>query len=110
LRHISWTATARRHKLTTRQYQIERDQTVIIALDAGRRPRRRGGGGHRHYGCGRRYGTLGRAREPPLRRLEAFVDVRRQAHGERRRHQHDRLHPAGREERAREGARTPHPR
>ncbi|HEV7699893.1 MAG TPA: DUF58 domain-containing protein [Pyrinomonadaceae bacterium] len=36
LRHISWTATARRHKLTTRQYQIERDQTVIIVLDAGR--------------------------------------------------------------------------
>lgn len=36
LRHISWTATARRHKVTTRQYQIERDQTVIIALDAGR--------------------------------------------------------------------------
>lgn len=36
LRHISWTATARRGKLTTRQYQIERDQTVMIALDAGR--------------------------------------------------------------------------
>ena len=36
LRHISWTATARRGKLTTRQYQIERDQTVLIALDAGR--------------------------------------------------------------------------
>lgn len=36
LRHISWTATARRTKLTTRQYQIERDQAVIIALDAGR--------------------------------------------------------------------------
>lgn len=36
LRHISWTATARRSKLTTRQYQIERDQTVIITLDAGR--------------------------------------------------------------------------
>ena len=36
LRHISWTATARRAKLTTRQYQIERDQTIIIALDAGR--------------------------------------------------------------------------
>src|SRR5436190_5973771 len=36
LRHISWTATARRSKLTTRQYQIERDQTVIIAVDAGR--------------------------------------------------------------------------
>src|SRR5437667_10382844 len=36
LRHISWTATARRNKLTTRQYQTERDQTVMIALDAGR--------------------------------------------------------------------------
>ena len=36
LRHISWTASARRGKLTTRQYQIERDQTVLIALDAGR--------------------------------------------------------------------------
>lgn len=36
MRHISWTATARRSKLTTRQYQIERDQTVMIAIDAGR--------------------------------------------------------------------------
>ena len=36
LRHISWTATARRGKLITRQYQIERDQTIFIALDAGR--------------------------------------------------------------------------
>ncbi len=36
LRHISWTATARRSRLTTRQYQIERDQTVVIAIDAGR--------------------------------------------------------------------------
>jgi uncharacterized protein (DUF58 family) len=36
LRHVSWSATARRGKLTTRQYQIERDQTVIVALDAGR--------------------------------------------------------------------------
>jgi uncharacterized protein (DUF58 family) len=36
LRHISWMATARRSKLTTRQYQIERDQTVMIAIDAGR--------------------------------------------------------------------------
>ena len=36
LRHVSWTATARRNKLTTRQYQIERDQNIIIALDAGR--------------------------------------------------------------------------
>jgi len=36
LRHVSWTATARRGKLTTRQYQVERDQTILIALDAGR--------------------------------------------------------------------------
>jgi uncharacterized protein (DUF58 family) len=36
LRHISWTATARRGRLTTRQYQIERDQTILIAMDAGR--------------------------------------------------------------------------
>ncbi len=36
LRHLSWTATARRGKLTTRQYQVERDQTILIALDAGR--------------------------------------------------------------------------
>lgn len=36
LRHISWTATARRAKLTSRQYQIERDQTILIAVDAGR--------------------------------------------------------------------------
>lgn len=36
LRYISWPATARRSKLTTRQFQIERDQTVIIAIDAGR--------------------------------------------------------------------------
>jgi uncharacterized protein (DUF58 family) len=36
LRHISWSATARRGKLTTRQYQIERDQTILIALDSGR--------------------------------------------------------------------------
>lgn len=36
MRHISWTATARRSKLTTRQYQIERDQNLILALDAGR--------------------------------------------------------------------------
>ena len=36
LRHVSWSATARRGRLTTRQYQIERDQTIFIALDAGR--------------------------------------------------------------------------
>ncbi len=36
MRHVSWTATARRGKLVTRQYQMERDQTILIALDAGR--------------------------------------------------------------------------
>lgn len=36
LRHVSWTATARRGRLVTRQYQIERDQTILVALDAGR--------------------------------------------------------------------------
>jgi uncharacterized protein (DUF58 family) len=36
LRHVSWSATARRGKLTTRQYQIERDQTILIVLDSGR--------------------------------------------------------------------------
>jgi uncharacterized protein (DUF58 family) len=36
LRHVSWSATARRGKLVTRQYQIERDQMILIAIDAGR--------------------------------------------------------------------------
>jgi uncharacterized protein (DUF58 family) len=36
LRHVSWTATARRGRLVTRQYQVERDQTILIAIDAGR--------------------------------------------------------------------------
>lgn len=36
LRHVSWTATARRGRLTTRQYQIERNQSVMIVIDAGR--------------------------------------------------------------------------
>jgi uncharacterized protein (DUF58 family) len=36
LRHISWTATARRGKLTTRQYQIERNQSIVVMIDAGR--------------------------------------------------------------------------
>lgn len=36
LQHVSWTATARRGKLVTRQYQIERDQTILVAIDAGR--------------------------------------------------------------------------
>ena len=36
LRRISWSATARRGKLTTRQYRVERDQTILIAIDGGR--------------------------------------------------------------------------
>jgi uncharacterized protein (DUF58 family) len=35
-RDISWPATARRHQLITRTYQMERSQTVWIVLDAGR--------------------------------------------------------------------------
>ena len=36
LRDICWTATARRHHLTTRLFEIERSQAVWIVLDAGR--------------------------------------------------------------------------
>lgn len=36
LRTISWSATARRHQLITRTFQVERSQTVWIAIDAGR--------------------------------------------------------------------------
>jgi uncharacterized protein (DUF58 family) len=35
-RNVSWTATARRSKLITRVFQVERSQTVWIVLDAGR--------------------------------------------------------------------------
>ena len=35
-RNISWTATARRSKLITRVFQVERSQTLWIVLDAGR--------------------------------------------------------------------------
>ncbi|MGC1385802.1 MAG: DUF58 domain-containing protein, partial [Candidatus Acidiferrales bacterium] len=35
-RDISWTATARRHSLVTRVFEIERSQVVWIVLDAGR--------------------------------------------------------------------------
>ncbi|MGH9648742.1 MAG: DUF58 domain-containing protein [Bryobacteraceae bacterium] len=35
-RDIYWPATARRHQLTTRTYQVERSQPVWIVLDAGR--------------------------------------------------------------------------
>ena len=44
LRHVSWTATARRGRLTTRQYQVERDQTILVMLDAGRLMTTRVGG------------------------------------------------------------------
>jgi uncharacterized protein (DUF58 family) len=36
LRHISWMATARRGRLITRQYQVERNQSIVVMLDAGR--------------------------------------------------------------------------
>ncbi len=35
-RHIDWKATARRAKLITREFTIERSQTVITLIDAGR--------------------------------------------------------------------------
>jgi len=36
LRNVSWTATARRGKLVSRQFTVERSQQVWIVLDAGR--------------------------------------------------------------------------
>jgi uncharacterized protein (DUF58 family) len=36
LRHVSWTATARRGRLITKQYQIERNQSIVVMIDAGR--------------------------------------------------------------------------
>jgi uncharacterized protein (DUF58 family) len=36
IRHISWPATAKRGKLITRQYTIERSQNILVMLDAGR--------------------------------------------------------------------------
>lgn len=36
IRDICWTATARRHQLTTRIFEMERSQAVWIVLDAGR--------------------------------------------------------------------------
>jgi uncharacterized protein (DUF58 family) len=35
-RDISWTATARRHQLITRVFQVERSQSVWLVVDAGR--------------------------------------------------------------------------
>lgn len=36
IRHISWAASARRGKVITRQYTIERSQNVVVLLDTGR--------------------------------------------------------------------------
>jgi uncharacterized protein (DUF58 family) len=36
IRHISWAATARRGKLITRQYTVERSQNIVVLLDTGR--------------------------------------------------------------------------
>ena len=36
MRDVCWTATARRHQLTTRVFEIERSQAVWVVLDAGR--------------------------------------------------------------------------
>jgi len=35
-RKIDWKATARRHKVIARTYQLERDQSIVFMLDAGR--------------------------------------------------------------------------
>ncbi len=43
-RHICWTAAARRGKLVSRVYQIERSQTIWIVIDSGRLMRARVGG------------------------------------------------------------------
>src|SRR5207248_524915 len=41
IRDICWTAAARRGKLVTRLFQIERSQTVWLVIDAGRLMRAR---------------------------------------------------------------------
>jgi uncharacterized protein (DUF58 family) len=43
LRQIDWRATARVRKLTSREYQDERDQSVVFLLDCGRRMRAQDG-------------------------------------------------------------------
>jgi len=37
LRRIDWKATSRMHRLISRDYQDERDQTILLVLDCGRR-------------------------------------------------------------------------
>lgn len=36
IRNISWTATARRGHLITKQFQVERNQSIVVMIDAGR--------------------------------------------------------------------------
>lgn len=36
IRHIDWMATARRNVLTTREYDVEHSQTIMILIDVGR--------------------------------------------------------------------------
>jgi uncharacterized protein (DUF58 family) len=43
-RRIDWKATARRQKLTTREFQDERNQQVVMLIDCGRRMRAREAG------------------------------------------------------------------
>lgn len=35
-RHIDWKATARRHRLISREFTVEQGQTIVIAIDCGR--------------------------------------------------------------------------
>lgn len=44
LSHIDWKATSKRISLISRDYQEQRDQTVILAVDCGRRMRAHDGG------------------------------------------------------------------
>lgn len=39
IRHIDWKATARQHKLMTREFQDERDQNILFLLDCGQHMR-----------------------------------------------------------------------
>lgn len=43
LRRIDWKATARMHRLISREYQDERDQTIVLLLDCSRRMAARDG-------------------------------------------------------------------
>jgi uncharacterized protein (DUF58 family) len=36
IHHIAWTATARRGKLMTREYRVEKSQNIVVMLDTGR--------------------------------------------------------------------------